>query len=189
MPGKVYPRRACRAGLTPMKKLALTLVAGVVLACTGSSETQRRDPAAATAASLAGTWSFALEASDVAAAMRARCASEGRGDQVRADACFEEVRKESSLEKVRWATSLDGVTTWTSFVAEPGGEEVLLVVPVEFVASGSGEAAMRATGAADGKQAPAFDALRFGALRIVRVDDRRISMHDPDKGRLVFTRD
>lgn len=175
-----------------MKSISLTVACFAVVACTGSAPTD--PPVAATSAAVAqpealeGTWAFDLDASDLAAPLRERCAAQTGGDRAKQEACFAEVRAEASREKIRFARAADGRVVWTSFGVQDGREEVFLELPVELTADGPHAVLARAAGAPRGAQAERFAERAPTAMRVEIVDSRTIAMVDPSKGRLVYAR-
>ena len=145
---------------------------------------------AETAASVEGTWAFVLDASDVAIAIRERCAAKSGGDARRTEACYAEVRTEAGNEKIRFAKDGAG-HVWSSFGEEGGKRELWLEVPMALSSESPTRIVGKATGPAKGLHAAqAARKMPAGTLmRIEIVDGQTIAMQDPEKGRLVFRRD
>lgn len=131
-----------------------------------------------------GTWVFDLDASDVAAAVRKECSSKPKPTE-----CWSEIAEEAKLEKVRFAPGHDGHSEWTSFAADPKGDIIFLSVPVDLVANGPHRVVAQIAGEAKGKGAPQFAKSNINHLRIEVLDAKRIVMMDPEKGRLVYSKE
>jgi hypothetical protein len=164
-----------------------TLIAGFSLfmfACSGTADPTEHSSAALHAsdpvADLNGTWRFDLEASDVAAAIRTQCANK--------PGCWDEIAAEAKLEKVRFAPGSGGHSQWTSFAADPKGDELFLSVPVDLSNDGPGHVLAKVAGPATGRQADLFNQ-HTTQLRVEIVDTNTIAMTDPRKGRLVYTKE
>jgi hypothetical protein len=176
---------------------ALLLAASAALPACASSSTQdgsrasgatQAGEAPAPSATLAGTWAFVLEASDVADAIRARCAEGSGGDATKSAACFAEVREEASREKIRFRTA-EGRTRFSSFADEGGKETLFFEAPVNLRADGSAAVLVTIAGAASGPRASELAGRQTDVVRVDVEDPRTIAMNDPKKGRLVYTRE
>jgi hypothetical protein len=177
--------------------LLVSIILAAALAACGSASSQEASVDSAKSAQTAdparvtGTWGFVLEASDVAAPIRERCAKESGGDAAKTEACFARVKAEAAKEKIRFATDESGRMVWRSFVIDGGKEELFLEVPVELAADGPTHVLAKIAGPAKGWQAEklAKSAPEMKALRVEVVDERTIAMTDPKKGRLVYTKE
>jgi hypothetical protein len=174
-------------------RITLLVTFGALAACSGTATPEAADKNAAAVrsseaidpnAKLVGTWAFDLEASDVAAPLRAECASKGAGEA----ACWSAVRDEASHEKIRFAGTEKGKTVWSSLLVERGEEVVLVEVPLEMSADGSSRLLAKVAGKATGVHAERFGKSPAQSIRIELVDEHTIAMLDPEKGRLVFTK-
>jgi len=154
----------------------------------GSTQGAQTAEASASAADLAGTWDFALAASDVAAPLREECARSSGGDAAKADACFGEIATQASKEKIRFAKAANGTVVWTSFETDGKTENVYVEVLLAIAADGPGHVLAKAAGAPKGPMAERFAKASPTAMRIELVDPRTIAMNDPKKGRLVYTK-
>ncbi len=168
-----------------MIRTASIVFALVLVACgTAPSETPSQESAAlhAPAPELDGTWTFDLDRSDPAGALRATC--EGKGD-----ACWDAVRREARQEKIRFRKGKTGYV-WTSLAEEkPGAETVFLEVPVELAPDGPGRVLATIAGKPTGQHAARFEGSSMKTLAIEVVDGRTIALKDPEKGRLVFSKE
>jgi hypothetical protein len=175
--------------------LALVSLTVTLAACASSSSpSSSPDPGLASASaqsesapSLDGTWAFAIDASDVAGPLRDNCAKKAAGDGAKADVCWREIVRESGHEKIRFAKDGSGRQVWTSFAVEGGREEVFVEVPVELTPDGPGHVLAKIAGKAKGTMAGQIE--KSTSMRIERVDPRTIALTDPQKGRLVYTRE
>lgn len=140
-------------------------------------------------AGLMGTWSFVLDASDVASRVREHCAKESGGDDRRASACWHEATTDASNEKIRFAKDGAGRIVWTSFAVEDGKEVVFVAAPVELTADGETSVRIAITGEASGARAEEFAEAKIDRLVVERVDERTIAVLDPAKGRLVYSKE
>jgi len=145
----------------------------------------------APAADITGTWVFDLEASDVAKPIREKCAAQANGDQAKQQACWSEISTEAKQEMIRFSKpeGSTGRAVWSSF-AENGKNEVLfLEVPVDLSADGTGHVLAKIAGTPKGMQAEMFSKGSTNQMRIEVVETgKTIAMHDPKKGRLVYTK-
>jgi len=164
-----------------------TLLAGLslfIFACSGTSDPTEHSTAALHATDpvpdLNGTWAFDLEASDVASAIRTRCANK--------PGCWDEIAAEAKLEKIRFAPGPNGHEQWTSFAADPRGDELFITVPVDLANDGQGHVLAKIAGPATGKQADLFNQ-QTKHLRVEIVDAKTIALTDPQKGRLVYSKE
>jgi hypothetical protein len=176
---------------------ALLLAASAPLAACASSSTQDSSRAsdakqAAEApdpsTTLAGTWAFVLDASEVAGAVRARCAEGSGGDATKSASCFAEVSEEAAREKIRFRTA-EGRTLFSSFADEGGKETLFFEAPVDLRADGSAAVFVTIAGAASGPRASELAGRQTDVVRVDVEDPRTIAMNDPKKGRLVYTRE
>jgi hypothetical protein len=164
-------------------------------ACAGTAAPEPSERSTSTARTaepapdLAGTWAFDLERSDVAHRLRAKCASEAAGDAAKEAACWDELRGEARLEKIRFSKARGNRSTWMSFVADGSKEIVLLEVPLELTADGPMHVVAKIAGTPTGPQAERFAKSPPQTMRIEIVDDRRIALFDPEKGRLVYVKE
>ena len=154
----------------------------------GSSVTQATTIEAEPSA-VAGTWTFALASSDVAAPLEERCKKESGNDAAKSKACWDEIATQARMEKIRFAKNAAGHTMWTSFETDGTKENVFVEVPVELAKDGPGHLVARITGAPKGEHAARFSKASVNAMRIEVVDARTIAMVDPKKGRLVYTKE
>lgn len=177
----------------------VTLAAFAALAgCASSSAPDERVSSARAAAEkaekaenvadLGGTWDFVLTASDVATPLRDKCAKAGGGDAAKADACFGEIAAEASREKIRFTKADGGTWLWTSFEIDGKTESVYVEVPLAITSDGPGHLLAKAAGAPRGAMAERYAKSSPTAIRIELVNDRTIAMTDPQKGRLVYTK-
>lgn len=171
---------------------AFTLLA-TLAACASTAAPEERSASttrtAEPAPDLAGTWAFDLESSDVARPLRAKCGSEAAGNAAVEAACWDELRGEARLEKIRFSEARGGRSTWTSFAADGKKEIVFLEVPIELTADGPMLVVAKIAGTPTGARAERFAKSPPQAMRIEVVDDRRIALFDPEKGRLVYTKE
>jgi hypothetical protein len=139
-------------------------------------------------AALAGTWGFVLDASDVAAKVRADCAGRFAADATKRDACYDEVRTEGATEKIRFSRDAAGRSLWTSFGQKGDKTELFLEIPLELSAESPRSVLGKVAGTPRGLQAEdATPHLPPGTIMHFEiVDDQTIAMSDPKKGRLVF---
>lgn len=138
-------------------------------------------------AALTGTYDFVLEASDVAAKLRARCEAEGAGDQARAAACWDEVRSDAATEKIRFSVNERGEPIFTSFALAEGAEEVFLELPLALSEEKGTIVGKSAGWPPRGTLASRLAHVR-SEMRIERSPDGTIVLLDPDKGRLAYRR-
>lgn len=176
--------------------LGLLSFAALFAACASSSslDTNASSTASAVqtaepAANLDGTWTFVLDASEVAGPIRSNCEKNAAGDAAKADACWREVSAEAAREKIRFATDKSGRSVWTSFGVEGGKEEIFVEVPVELTADGPGHVLAKVAGKPRGGMAAQLEKSHINVMRIEVVDARTIAMNDPKKGRLVYTKE
>ncbi len=141
------------------------------------------------AADIAGTWTFVLAASDVAAPLRDRCVKASNADEAKSKACWSEITTQAAMEKIRFAKDASGQTVWTSFESDGTKESVYVEVPVELAADGPSHVLAKVAGAPKGEQAASFAKASINAMRIEVVDGHTIAMTDPKKGRLVYTKE
>ena len=137
---------------------------------------------------LSGTWGFVLDASDVAAKVRAECATRFGTDATKREACYDDVRSEGATEKIRFSRDASGRSIWTSF-GQKGDKVVLfLEVPLDLSSESPRSVLGKVAGVPRGMQADdAAPHLPLGTvMRFEVVDDQTIAMSDPRKGRLVF---
>jgi hypothetical protein len=158
-------------------------------AALGSSASSSTAGAAEPAADLAGTWTFVLAASDVAAPLRERCAQSSNDDAAKVKACWSEITTQAAMEKIRFAKDPSGHTVWTSFESDGKKESVYVEVPVELAADGPGHVLAKVSGAPKGEHAAQFAKASINVMRIEVVDGRTIAMTDPKKGRLVYSKE
>lgn len=163
---------------TSLSLLALTLVT----ACSSvpASDTAVTAQGTEPTPDLSGTYAFELDASDVAAPVRAKCANDPQGQ----DACFAAVRDDASNEKIRFVRDGAGRTVWSSFATDGTREELFLEVPVELAADGPGRLLAKVAGPAKGPQAAGLPS--SVVMQIEIIDARTIAMIHPTKGRLVY---
>ncbi|MFO0740088.1 MAG: hypothetical protein U0270_29585 [Labilithrix sp.] len=141
--------------------------------------------AAQPAADLTGTWRFDLEASEVAAAVRKDCSSKPDPGE-----CWSEIAAEAKLEKIRFSPpGNDGHAQWSSFASDPKGEILFLTVPVDLASDGPNRVLAKVAGEAKGKQAPQFSKSNIHQLRIDVINTSTIALLDPEKGRLVYSKE
>lgn len=136
---------------------------------------------------LTGTYDFVLEASDVAAKFRDKCASESAGDKAKAAQCFDAIKVEASQEKIRFSRNEAGALVWTSFSLEGEREEVFVQVPVTIAEAERGALVAKAAGWPHGTLAGQLTHIR-AEMRIERDGDGLLVMIDPRKGRLAYRR-
>lgn len=141
------------------------------------------------ASDLAGTWTFVLAASDVAAPLRERCAKSSNDDAAMAKACWSEIATQAAMEKIRFTKDGSGHTVWTSFESDGKQESVYVEVPVELATDGPGHVLAKVSGAPKGEHAAQFAKASINVMRIEVVDARTIAMTDPKKGRLVYSKE
>lgn len=133
---------------------------------------------------LTGTWVFDLDQSDVAEAVRADCSRKPDPK-----ACWSEIAAEAKLEKIRFAPGPGGHAEWSSFAADPKGEQLFLAMPVDLQSDGPGHVLAKVAGPARGSQAERFAKGNINQLRIDVRDAHTIVMNDPKKGRLVYSKE
>ena len=155
----------------------------------GSSASSSTAAQSEPAADIAGTWTFVLSASDVAAPLRERCAKSSNDDAAKTKACWSEITTQAAMEKIRFAKDASGHTVWTSFESDGKKESVYVEVPVELAADGPGHVLAKVSGTPKGEQAAAFSRSSINVMRIEVVDGRTIAMTDPKKGRLVYAKE
>ncbi|MBX3190835.1 MAG: hypothetical protein KF819_27810 [Labilithrix sp.] len=173
---------------------SIASLAACLTACASASSTDPSVGSVAAAAqadpaSLDGTWVFAIDASDVAEPVRARCATKAAGDAAKADACWREIATQAAREKIRFGKDGAGRAVWTSFGMEGDKEEIFVEVPVELGADGPGHVLAKIAGKATGGMAAQLEKANITVMRIELVDARTIAMNDPKKGRLVYTKE
>jgi hypothetical protein len=138
---------------------------------------------------LTGTWAFVLAASDVAASIRQECVENSGHDLTKANACWDQFAREAASEKIRFTTDGTGHTVWTSFGTEGSNEVIFLQFPVDLRSDGPSRIVGKVAGPAMGRQAAHFEKASVGTMSIDVVDAHTIVMNDPDKGRLVFSKE
>jgi hypothetical protein len=187
-----------KTSLLSLGVLCLVTLAASLGACASSSANDatlgaNASPATAAkaepAADLSGTWAFVLASSDVAAALRERCAKNCNGDAAKTQACWREITTQAAMEKIRFAKDGAGHTVWTSFESDGAKESVYVQVPVELAADGPGHVLAKVSGAPKGEHAESFAKASINVMRIEVVDARTIAMTDPKKGRLVYAKE
>jgi hypothetical protein len=167
----------------------LTLFGAAATACGGNDSEPTAETSASVVAGLEGTYDFLLDASDVAARIRARCASDSHGDESRAASCWSEIEKEASTEKIRFSRNSAGQLVYTSFGVASGKEEVFLEVPLTVSTTADpGALSAKATGwPSRGTMIAKFTHAR-AQWRLEQPGDGTLVVVDKDKGRLVYRR-
>ncbi len=172
--------------------LAATVAATAAAGCSGTPErsTASSSSAALTAgestSALTGTWAFVLDASDVAAKVRADCEARSGGDKGKNDACYDEVRTEGATEKIRFSKDPAGHTLWTSFGEKGDKTELFLEVPMDLSSESPTSVLGKVAGEARGLQARGPHTPVGTVIRFELVDSQTLAMMDPKKGKLVF---
>lgn len=177
---------------------AAVILTTSALACASNAVPETTDPnasavrAAEPAADISGTWVFDLEASDVAAPIRAKCAAEAKGDNAKQAACWDEISAEAKQEMVRFSKIENGRATWSSFASDGNKEVLFLEAPVSLSSDGTGHVLAKVAGPAKGQQAEMFAKSSTKQIRIDVVNekapDMKIVINDPQKGRLVYSK-
>jgi hypothetical protein len=144
--------------------------------------------AEAPAPDLAGSFAFALDESAPATRVRARCASEAKGDAAKVEACWTTAAKAAAKEGIRFEKDAQGRTTFVSYGEEDGEEAVYHRAPVDVAADGVRGASVRMLAPATGALAARRPIPPGTLIRVEIVDEGTIAMNDPEKGRLVFHR-
>jgi hypothetical protein len=160
----------------------------------GSSTTELTQ---AEASEIYGTYDFVLDESDVAAKFRSACDSKSGGNAANARACYDEIKAEANGERIAFVAGEDGKAIYRSLGTDQGKEVLFREVPVTIAKNGSaapgkanGARAYTATIRGPGKGPHAAERpMPVGKeFAFERLDERRIAMTDPEKGRLVFRR-
>jgi hypothetical protein len=171
---------------------ALVLAASACSAPTPERSTSETSATALTggdsAEALSGTWAFVLDASDVAAKVRAECTKKFATDAAKSAACYDEVKQEGATEKIRFSKDASGRSLWTSFGQKGDKVELFLEIPVDLTSENAKSVLGKVAGAPRGMQAEdAAPHMPVGTIMHFEiVDDSTIAMSDPHKGRLVF---
>lgn len=84
-----------------------------------------------------------------------------------------EIVAQAAKEKIRFAKDASGAVKWTSFETDGKSEHVFLELPLELKNDGPGKVLAKS-----GDK----------SITIEIVDAKTIAMHDPKKGRLVYTK-
>ncbi len=173
---------------------AAALVLSVV-ACASNAVPESTDHnssavrAAEPTADISGTWVFDLDASDVAAKVREKCATEAKGDSAKQTACWDEISAEAKQEMVRFSKiEANGHATWSSFASDGKKEILFLEAPVNLSSDGTGHVLAKVAGPAKGQQAEMFAKSSTKQIRIDVVNDKTIVINDPKKGRLFYSK-
>jgi hypothetical protein len=173
---------------------ALSLSA-VAFACASNAVPETTDHnssavrAAEPTADISGTWVFDLDASDVAAPIREKCAAEAKGDSAKQSACWDEISAEAKQEMVRFSKiDTNGHSTWSSFASDGKKEILFLEAPVNLSSDGTGHVLAKVAGPAKGQQAEMFAKSSTKQIRIDVVNEKTIVINDPKKGRLFYSK-
>ena len=174
-----------------MTKTMLGLLGVVVLianaGCAAETESHVDVASSALTQGLPGTYEFVVDASDVAAKLRAKCDSESRGDKAHAEKCFDAIRAEAKLEKIRFTRTGAGDLVYTSFAVDGDREEIFVEVPVAITRVEHRAFVAKSAGLPRGTLVGRLTHLR-AEIRVEHPDDTTIVMIDPSKGRLVYRR-
>jgi hypothetical protein len=181
----------CSPFAASLLSLAAAAAAAAAAACSGTPERTTASSSAALTAGdsttvLAGTWAFVLDASDVAAKVRADCETRFGGDTGRKDTCYDEVRTEGATEKIRFSKDPAGHTLWTSFGEKGDKTELFLEVPMDLSSESPTSVLGKVAGEARGIQAKEPHTPVGTVIRFELVDSQTLAMIDPKKGKLVF---
>jgi hypothetical protein len=174
---------------------AAVSLAACVFGCTANAVPESTDHnssavrASEPTADISGTWMFDLDASDVAAPIREKCAAEAKGDTTKQTACWNEISAEAKQEMVRFSKiDQNGHAIWSSFASDGKKEILFLEAPVNLSNDGSGHVLAKVAGPAKGQQAEMFAKSSTSQIRIDVVNDKVIVINDPKKGRLVYSK-
>jgi hypothetical protein len=132
---------------------------------------------------------FVLASSDVATPTRERCDKSCGGDAAKAKECWNGIATQAAKEKIRFSKDTTGKTVWTSFETDGTKENIYVQVPVQLAADGPGHVLAKVAGTPTGDMAEKFKSSSTNAMRIEVVDAHTIAMIDPNKGRLVYSKE
>jgi len=174
------------------RALAVSSIASTIAACgsaasdasdaTRSSTLQDAPTDAMSVMRAGGTFAFALDESDPAAAFREGCKKSDPSDPA---ACYARIRAEGAEEKI--ALELRGTrVVFKSFGPEDGAETVWIEVALDLVADGNRAVFATPSGPFKGAWAAKLESRPRTAIRFEIVDATTIAIVDPKKGRLVY---
>jgi hypothetical protein len=136
-----------------------------------------------------GTWSFDLGSSDVVGSVRTSCARKGGNVEGKTRACLDAIAAQAAREKIRFGGDPAGRAVWTSFESDGATESVYVEAPVTLATDGPRHVLATIAGLPSGELAEQFVKSRIHAMRVEIVDARTIAVVDPEKGRLVYTKE